>query len=383
MINVSSTLFFISISVLSVALTACSETPLKNQAWEKPHVAISTSAIDAASTTTKTPLKQGLPMPDWIDGEPESYGSDSRLRALSAELSSKHDIDAAWTESVLKHARFNAKVTQLIMPKASSGFKNWQLYRSRFIEPIRIRSGVKFWHEHLDTIEKASQQYGVPASIIVSIIGVETIYGRNQGSFSALDVFSTLSLDFPKGRSDRSEFFQDELGEFLRMCAEQELDPREVQSSYAGALGLPQFMPSSIRRFAVDFDKDGHINLKTSPADAIGSVGNYLQQHGWQKGMPTRYQVTPPVESEPLNQLLGPDITPSFKPAEMLAMGAVLDSNGATHSGLLALVKLENGTGEPSYVAGTDNFYVITRYNQSSYYAMAVIELAEALKAAM
>jgi len=322
-------------------------------------------------------------MPDWLPGEPQGYGNDARLHALSAKLSSQHGIDAAWTESVLKHAQFNAKVTQLMMPASRSGFKNWQLYRSRFIEPIRIRSGVEFWQAHFDTVKKASEQYGVPASIIVSIIGVETIYGQHQGNFSTLDVLSTLSLDFPKGRSDRSAFFQDELGEFLRMCAEQELDPRDVQGSYAGALGLPQFMPSSIRRFAVDFDQDGHINLKTSPADAIGSVAHYLVQFGWQKGMPTRYQVTPPLASEPLNQLLGPDITPSFKPSDMLAMGAVLDSNGTAHSGLLALVKLENGTAAPTYVAGTDNFYVITRYNHSSYYAMAVIELAEALQAAM
>jgi membrane-bound lytic murein transglycosylase B len=371
---------------LGILLASCAELARTDQALVKsPTMTIS----EPAKTTTPTPavikpvLKQGLPMPPWILEKPQSYGNDARLRGLSTELSTQHGMDAAWVESVLKHAQFNPKVTQLIMPKSSSGYKNWHLYKSRFIEPIRIKNGVQFWQEHRETIDAAAQEYGVPASIIVGIIGVETIYGRYQGDFSVLDVLSTLSLDFPTGRSDRSAFFKNELGEFLRMCAEQELDPREVEGSYAGAIGLPQFMPSSIRRFAVDFDKSGHINLKNSPADAIGSVAHYLKLHGWQKGMPTHYPITPPTAPDALNKLLGPDITPSFKPSEMRAMGAVLEPQGSAHAGLLALVKLENGTDAATYVAGTDNFYVITRYNQSSYYAMAVIELAEALQSAM
>jgi membrane-bound lytic murein transglycosylase B len=191
-----------------------------------------------------------------------------------------------------------------------------------------------------------------------------------------------LSLDFPTGRSDRSPFFQKELGHFLKLCDEQQVDPTTVLGSYAGAMGLPQFMPSSVRNFAVDFDGDGRIDLLRSPVDAIGSVARYLSEHGWQKDMPAYYEVKPPNLDEPLAKLLGPDIVPSFTMAEMQGMGASLSDAAQTHTGLLALVKLQNGEGAPTYIAGTDNFYAVTRYNQSSYYALAVIQLGQAVSQA-
>jgi membrane-bound lytic murein transglycosylase B len=211
---------------------------------------------------------------------------------------------------------------------------------------------------------------------------VETFYGRVTGNFRVLDALATLSLDFPKGRRDRSEFFRDELGQFLRLAATEQLAPTAVKGSFAGAIGLGQFMPGSINRFAVDFDGDGHIDMANDPADVIGSVAHYLAEHGWQRGLPTHHAIKPPVDSADRAALLAPDILPSFTPLQMAARGAVLDETGAASTGPLALVELQNGDAAPSYIAGTQNFYAVTRYNWSSYYALSVIELGQAVAAA-
>jgi len=155
-----------------------------------------------------------------------------------------------------------------------------------------------------------------------------------------------------------------------------------VKGSFAGAIGLGQFMPGSINRYAVDFDGDGHINMASSAADVIGSVANYLAQHGWQRGLPTHYAVKPPVDTADRAALLAPDILPSFTAAQLAERGAVLDAAGQAHSGPLALVELQNGDAAPSHIAGTTNFYAVTRYNWSAYYALAVIELGQAVAAA-
>jgi membrane-bound lytic murein transglycosylase B len=221
----------------------------------------------------------------------------------------------------------------------------------------------------------------VPAAVVVGIIGVETFYGRMTGGFRVLDALATLSLDFPKGRKDRSGFFRDELGQFLALAQREGLAPATVKGSFAGAIGLGQFMPGSINRFAVDFDGDGHIDMAANAADVIGSVAHYLAEHGWQRGMATHFAVKPPVDTSDRAVLLAPDILPSFSAAQFAERGAVLDTAGAAHPGPLALVELQNGDAAPSHVAGTQNFYAVTRYNWSSYYALAVIELGEAVAA--
>jgi len=229
-------------------------------------------------------------------------------------------------------------------------------------------------------LSRAEQEYGVPASIIVGVLGVETIYSRQMGNFRALDVLTTLSLDFPRGRSDRSEFFKAELGQFLRWCQETQTEPESVLASYAGAIGMPQFMPSSIRRYAVDYDHDGRVDLLRSADDAIGSVAHYLAEQGWQAGAPSYFEVTPPAAGASLQKLLAPDITPTFTADELRVAGAALSDLGQRFDGKLALVALQNGDNPPVYVAGTLNFYAITRYNQSSYYALAVAQLGETVR---
>jgi membrane-bound lytic murein transglycosylase B len=223
----------------------------------------------------------------------------------------------------------------------------------------------------------------VPPEIVVGIIGVETYYGRLTGSFRVLDALATLSFDFPAGRKDRSAFFRSELQQFLLLADAEGFAPASVKGSFAGAIGLGQFMPGSILRFSVDGDADGHIDMAGNPVDVIFSVAHYLAVHGWQPGLATHHAVQPPNDPAERATLLAPDILPSFTAAEFEARGARLDEAGRAHRGPLALVELHNGPGAPSYIAGTQNFYAVTRYNWSSYYALAVIELGHAVAEAV
>lgn len=327
-----------------------------------------TAIPDNAALATR-PL-QGNPSPD-------GYAAREDARQLAHELAQAQELNEAWVWEALSKARYKESVAKLMMPAGPGTAKNWGVYRSRFVEPIRIRAGVNFYRRYEADLKRAETTYGVPASIIAGVLGVETIYGRQTGNFRVLDVLTTLTLDFPKGRSDRSAFFKTELGQFLKLCQEQQLEPDAVLGSYAGAIGLPQFMPSSIRRYAVDFDADGHIDLLRSPVDAIGSVAHYLAEHGWQPDWPAYFDIKPPQDEQALAKLLAPDIVPSFSAADMQGLGAALSASGQNHPGQLSLVLLQNGNEAPTLVAGTSNFYAITRYNQSSYYAMAVIQLGE------
>jgi membrane-bound lytic murein transglycosylase B len=260
------------------------------------------------------------------------------------------------------------------------------VYRSRFVEPARIRAGVKFWQDNRATLERAEQQTGVPAAIVVGIIGVETIYGQQTGNYRVMDALCTLAFDFPAQHprsKDRTAFFLSELEAFLSLTHRTATDPLALRGSYAGAMGLPQFMPSSWNKYAVDFDGDGHIDLFHSTADVIGSVANYFKAFGWQTGMPTHYPVRLTAQGADKAALLAPDILPTFAAADMMLKGAELDSAALQHTGPLALVELQDGEGPSLYLAGTENFYTITRYNWSSYYALAVIELGQEVAAAM
>lgn len=291
-------------------------------------------------------------------------------------------LDPDWVHKTLGQAQRLPLVEKLVLPPASPVTKDWGAYRARFIEPVRIQAGMRFWAKHKSTLERAEREYGVPASIIVGIIGVETLYGQNTGNFRTLDALGTLAFHFPSTHpraAERQAFFRSELENFLQLTSSSGADPVAVRGSYAGALGLPQFMPSSWRQFAVDFDGDGRIDLFGSPQDAIGSVANYFKAFQWRPGMPTHYPVTLTPGQTDMDSLMAPDILPTFSVTSFTGKGATLALDALTHPGPLALIELLNGTRPPSYVAGTENFYTITRYNWSSYYAMAVIELAEAV----
>ena len=308
------------------------------------------------------------------------YAGHPAAVAFAAEVAQRHGLDSARVLVQLGQAQRLDAVRRLIMPPPAGTAKNWAAYRARFIEPRRIAAGLAFWRQQARWLDAAQARWGVPAEIVAAIIGVETFYGRMTGRFRVIDALATLAFDFPSGRSDRSGFFRSELEALFVMAAREGRDPLSFRGSYAGAMGLPQFMPSSINRWAVDFDGDGHIDLHANPADVVGSVANYLADFGWLPGMPTHYGVAVPVDTSDRALLLAPDIRPTFTAAQFAERGAVLEEAGRAHQGPLALVELQNGSLAPSYVAGTQNFWVITRYNWSSYYAMAVIDLAAELR---
>ena len=302
--------------------------------------------------------------------------------ALADELAKQYALPQAWVRTQLSNAHYLKGVPKLVLPPPVNVPKNWRAYRERFIEPRRIDAGTQFWQTYQSALTRAEQTYGVPAEMIVGIIGVETFYGQNMGNYRVLDALATLTLNFPSSHpraAERQAFFKSELGHFL-VQARQQADAT-ITGSFAGAMGWPQFMPSSVTKFAVDFDGDGRIDLRNSPVDAIGSVANYFKAFGWQTGMPTHYPVSFDETRLDKPTLLAPDILPSFSVSNFMAKGAVLNEQAQKHNGSLALVELFNGDEPPSYVAGTDNFYVVTRYNWSSYYALAVIELGQAVKA--
>jgi membrane-bound lytic murein transglycosylase B len=310
------------------------------------------------------------------------YGKTAEAIALADELAQQYNLPKTWVREQVSKAQYLKGVPKMVLPPTVPTAKNWRAYRERFIENRRIEAGTQFWQTHQSALTRAEQTYGVPAEMIVGIIGVETFYGQNMGNYRVLDALTTLTLNFPASHPravERQAFFKSELGHFLVQAHSQ--GEASATGSFAGAMGWPQFMPSSTAKFAVDFDGDGRIDLRNSPVDAIGSVANYFKAFGWQTGMPTHYPVGFDEARLDKPTLLAPDILPSFSVSNFTAKGAVLDEQAQKHIGPLALVELFNGDDAPSYVAGTENFYVVTRYNWSSYYALAVIELGQAVKA--
>ena len=303
---------------------------------------------------------------------PATFAGDPAVVAFAQELAQRHAFDADAVLEQFGQVRPNAKVLQLIKPPATPLQRSWERYRPRFINDRRIDNGVRFWEENRLTLAKARAMYGVPEEVIVAIIGVETEYGRNTGSFSVLEALATLAFHYPR----RADFFREELEQFLLLSRENGLDPLLVRGSFAGAIGIPQFMPGSQRRYAVDFDSDGRIDLGNSTEDAIGSVARFLEQHGWENGQPVAVRAR--VSSEPDQALIEAGIRPSLRAGDLAGRGIVADADAEA---VVTLVDLVSPGRPTEYWLGYNNFYVITRYNRSSFYAMSVFQLAEAIRA--
>lgn len=302
----------------------------------------------------------------------ETYQGREEVADFAQELSARTGMEAKSIIDALAQAQKLPQVQKLVMPAPRGAKKNWLVYRSRFIDPVRIQAGLEFWKAHEAALNRAEETFGVSPEIIIGLIGVETIYGRNMGSFRAIDALATLAFDFPKERSDRSPYFREQLGFLFTWCQREGYDPLSILSSYAGAIGIGQFMPESILKHAVDFDGNGHIDLRSSAVDAIGSVAKYLADYGWVKDLPPALRVN--VDRANLQTLLAPDITPTFDAQALKDNGAELIVQPPENE-KFAVIELQNGDDRSDYVLGTRNFYVITRYNRSSYYAMSVIEL--------
>lgn len=300
-------------------------------------------------------------------------------------MHAQHGFDIDELTRQFSGIRSNAVVLRAIRPAAvPEQQRSWQRYRERFVNERRIERGLHFWRAHETTLARAEAVYGVPREVIVSIIGVETEYGRNMGKFSVMEALSTLAFEYPP----RAPFFRGELEQLLLMARENDTAPTDYRGSYAGAIGIPQFMPGSQRRFAVDFDGDGRIELRSSTADAIGSVARYLNLHGWQSGAPVALPVY--VSGDP-TPLIDAGIKPALPLGAMAQHGVTLIETGKAQTEKLAeslaewpaaLIDLVTPDQPTEYWVGFDNFYVITRYNRSSFYAMSVFQLAEALRQA-
>lgn len=310
----------------------------------------------------------------------EPYQDRADVRAFVADVAERNGFDA---EALLAHftkVQPSPPVIKAIAPPTEPGARSWRAYRDRFVDTKRIARGVEFWRNHESALVSAQALYGVPAEIIVAILGIETIYGRNTGQFDVFNALANLAFDYPP----RAELFRGELEALLLLARDERRDPWSYRGSFAGAIGLPQFLPSSVRRYGVDFDHDGRIDLSGGAEDAIGSVAHFLYQHGWENGevitLPAKVSRgdTAGAAGDPA-PLLAEGILPKRLPAEMAEFG--VEAEGAPERAA-ALIDLTTPDAPTEYRLGFNNFYVLTRYNRSSFYAAAVTDLAEALRMA-
>ncbi|MBU3538593.1 lytic transglycosylase domain-containing protein [Polynucleobacter sp. UK-Gri1-W3] len=360
-----------------------------------------------SSTPTQPPQSQQSIVNQTDDAVTEARFS-QKLNELLGQVSQTQEIPLPALEMGFLDAKTIPSIRKLVLPPSGTFKKNWLAYRKRFIEPVRLKAGRAFWEQNQAYLSQVEQDTGVPAEIIVAIIGIETIYGRQTGNFRVKDVLSTLAFSYPDtpNKSAREQLFKDQLKELILMCwteaggklpssnSSQGISSARFSaclnqnSSYAGAIGLPQFMPSSIRSFAVDGDGDGQIDLKQSPKDAIASVANFMKKHGWQTGMPISFQVQ--VSGINAAKALA-DGEPQLKYTvqELIDKGILnkqqgdLQSGGVEPQSKAFIVDLpypdKDGSDQAQYFVGLNNFLTIVQYNRSYFYAQSVAEFAEAL----
>lgn len=368
-----------------------------------------TGSPTPASPAASLPALQPAPEPapsiragSSIAGSAAFLGPNAELvpdiQAYAQEVAETRNIPLSHVQTLLKNAQYDATAARLMAPSQTRIRRSWVTYRNRFVEPVRINAGLKFWEENRKTLDRSAAEYGVPQSIIVAIIGVETVYGRNTGNFRVLDALATLGFRYPDAsKPERSQMFRDQLADLIQLDYEKKLDALQIQGSFAGAMGLPQFMPGSLMRYAADGDRDGRIDLLYSTEDAIASVARFLRLHGWTPGLPVFASVVLPSNPQPLVagglnpthdwvdlQKQGATLRPSV-PLRQLTAGAVEAS--ATPAWTRHKLGIVNLPDEPrntiEYRTGTPNFFAITHYNRSYFYAASVADLAQALAAKM
>ncbi|RTL02114.1 MAG: lytic murein transglycosylase B [Lysobacterales bacterium] len=332
-----------------------------------------------ACATATPPVVEARPRPvaaaEPATGQP--FASRSEVDAFIREMTARHGIDAGALRRAFAQSASRPEIIELMDRPAEA--KPWSAYRKIFLTEKRIGGGVEFMRANAAALARAEARYGVPGQVITAIIGVETLYGANTGKFPVFEALATLAFDYPR----RADYFRKELENFLVLATEEGLDFRQPLGSYAGAMGLAQFMPSSYRRLAIDFDGDGHRNLWTDPEDAIGSIANYLANSGWRRAdpliaLPARLS-GPGWEGAVSSNFRAPKSLTRLSLAQWRARG--VEPAAAVDAARTALlVTLDGETGLEPYLC-FDNFYAITRYNLSALYAMAVTQLSEAIAA--
>ncbi|MFQ5642168.1 MAG: lytic murein transglycosylase B [Thiogranum sp.] len=300
------------------------------------------------------------------------FQDDPEVQVFIDSMVKQHRFDRQQLETLFAGAKKREDILEAISRPAEKT-KPWYEYRKIFLTPSRIEGGVGFWKENVAILERASRKYGVDPAIVVAIIGVETRYGANTGSYRVIDSLSTLAFAYPP----RSKFFRSELEHFLILAREEDVDTGSAKGSYAGAMGYGQFIPSSYRSYAVDFDGDGKRDLWNSLDDIIGSVANYFHRHGWRAGEPVANKVTGTATIK--ESQLSEKLKPGEKTAGDFAREGITSTPPLPDGQPVALLKLEQSNG-PEYWLTSNNFYVITRYNRSPLYSMAVYQLSEAIR---
>jgi len=300
--------------------------------------------------------------------DPTAFDHPGPVKQFIAEMVKEYQFDSTKLTELFKQVHLHQSIIDAISRPAES--KPWYEYRKIFITRDRVRGGVLFWNEHQAIIDKVAKAYKIAPQILVAIVGVETRYGQHTGRYPVIDSLSTLAFDYPP----RAKFFRGELKQYLLMTREEGLDPLQQKGSYAGAMGMPQFISSSYRHYAVDFDKDGKRDLWDNTADALGSVANYFSKHGWRYQQPIANRVM--VSGIKYREMIdNTSLKPRFTPQQMRLAGVAINGN-VPDDIKGCLIELDSGDG-PEYWAVWENFYVISRYNHSALYSMAVNQLGE------
>lgn len=304
------------------------------------------------------------------------------IAAYARDVSTTRQVPLELVTDLLQQAQYNATAVKLMRPTGGRIKRSWVTYRQRNVDPIRIRRGIAFWQSHRGDLDRISQAYGVAPSVIVAILGVETVYGQIMGDFKVLDALFSLGFAYPdNSRPERGQLFRDQLADLIQLHHEGELDARIVQGSFAGAMGMPQFMPGSLIRYAVDGNGDGRINLRNNPVDAMASIANFLRAHGWEPGLPV---FAPARLSTASKSMVDGGIYPKRNWTELSQAGARAHGQtrhpGPWQQSLLGVVNLvDDPRNTTEYRLGTPNFFAITHYNRSYFYASSVADLASEL----
>ena len=294
------------------------------------------------------------------------------IEVFIVEMVERHGFEESELKSIFSKTKFKPAIVSAISRPSTS--RPWHEYRPIFVNPRRVAKGVTFWNNNFKTLERASKKFGIPEEIIVAIIGVETLYGERTGRHRVLDALTTLAFNYPR----RAEFFRGELEQYLLLTREQDTSMFSIKGSYAGAIGIPQFMPSSYRNYAVDFDGDGKIDLSSNVADSIGSVANFLIAHGWETGGPVATRARIGDNNHYKTLVTGYKPLHTIEKMKKLGITPLTDVPNERQA---TLIELKNDS-EMEYWLGFNNFYVITRYNRSVHYVMSVLQLSEEIRAA-